>query len=75
MKQEEQPNTAEPTWISAAARVPEDGQSVLAKGRYDSPRRVTFRRHPTPRWDERNMSYQFERFDHWAELPARSRGA
>ena len=61
---------ADPGWIATDRQMPKDGQSVLVKGRYDpTPRQVTFRRHPAPRWEEGNTVYQLERFDHWAAQP------
>ena len=68
----EKPAVAEPTWIPTSRLVPKDGQSVFAKGRYDpTPRQVTFRRSPAPRWEEGDTVYQFERFDYWAPIPSK----
>jgi hypothetical protein len=62
---------AEPTWISTSALHPKDGQTVLAKSRYMiAPQTVTFRSHPTPRWEDKETIYGFKFFDRWALVPS-----
>jgi hypothetical protein len=57
---------AKPNWIPTAVRLPQDGQTVLAKSRHVlTPQRVTFRRHPS-RWQGDQHTYQLEFFDMWA---------
>jgi hypothetical protein len=57
------------TWIPTAVRLPKDGETVLAKSRHVfTPQRVTFHRHPAPRWQGEQHSYQFEFFDMWAVM-------
>jgi hypothetical protein len=71
MSTNERQAVAEPLWIPVSKRLPKNGQSVLVKGRYDAtPRQMTFRGNPAPRWEQSNIAYQFERFDYWAELPS-----
>lgn len=57
-------------WVSCGRILPRDGQEVLVKGRYVlTPRRVTFCKHPAPRWEEGKIAYQLEYFEQWAALP------
>ena len=63
---------AEPNWVPASSRLPQDNQLVLVNGRYiTAPRMVTFRHRPTPRWEDAGTTYQFEHFDRWAPTPPR----
>ena len=57
----------EPNWIPTSMHLPNDGQSVLVKGRYnDEPRTVVFRRYTAARWENRGAVYRFEYFNQWA---------
>jgi hypothetical protein len=58
-----------PNWVSTSEGLPADGQEVLAKSRFHSEIvRVTFRRHPAPRWEDANHLYSLAYFDEWARL-------
>jgi hypothetical protein len=49
--------------------LPNDGQPVFVKGRYNpEPRTVVFRRYPAARWENNGSVYQFEYFDQWATI-------
>ena len=59
----------EPNWIPTSTHLPNDGQPVFVKGRYNpEPRAVVFRRHPTARWENNGSVYQFEYFNQWAAM-------
>ena len=64
------PEPAESGWISIATRVPKSGQTVQARARYgDGLHVVTFHAHPAPRWEHKNVAYQFEYFAWWRPIP------
>jgi len=61
---------AEAIWIPMNEGVPRSGQTVQARDRYtDKIHVVTFQAYPTRRWDEKSITYQFERFAYWRPLP------
>jgi hypothetical protein len=64
------PQPAEAAWIATDIRLPASGQTVEARARYtDKVQIVTFHAQPAPRWEHKNVAYQFEYFAYWRPLP------
>ena len=57
-------------WVLVSARYPQDRQPVYARIKQGQPRKVTFYRRPSPRWEGSSIVYDFGYFLEWAALDA-----
>jgi len=58
--------TNELSWISIAARRPQDRELVYARVKYGMAKKVTFYALPEPRWEGAGIVYDFQYFAEWA---------
>jgi hypothetical protein len=64
----------EAIWISATARLPADGQTVLVKTAHGTvEHRVTFRAAPQARWESRHVISELELYKYWRPAPLERR--
>jgi hypothetical protein len=64
----------EAIWISATARLPANGQTVLVKTAHGTvEHRVTFRAEPVARWESRHFISDLDLYKYWRPLPPERR--
>jgi hypothetical protein len=61
---------ADLAWVSLSARVPQDRETVYARAKAGTAKKVVFDDSRPPRWISAHIVYHFEYFIEWAPLEA-----